>query len=78
VTGGIIGGGASPISPVVDAVQSGIDVLQGVESLKTSIINTGINTVADTVVGVLPQTEHPVTDIAHLGTLTFETSRDTV
>ncbi|MFP0390114.1 hypothetical protein ACJ6IV_19745, partial [Acinetobacter nosocomialis] len=42
------------------------------------IINTGINTVADTVVGVLPQTEHPVTDIAHLGTLTFETSRDTV
>ncbi|MFH4117843.1 hypothetical protein WAI56_20500, partial [Acinetobacter baumannii] len=31
-----------------------------------------------TVVGVLPQTEHPVTDIAHLGTLTFETSRDTV
>ncbi|EXR56454.1 outer membrane A domain protein, partial [Acinetobacter sp. 1424608] len=78
VTGGIIGGGTSPISPVVDAVQSGIDVLQGVESLKTSIINTGINTVADTVVGVLPQTEHPVTDIAHLGTLTFETSRDTV
>ncbi|MDB9695990.1 hypothetical protein OPU39_19015, partial [Acinetobacter nosocomialis] len=51
--GGIIGGGTSPISPVVDAVQSGIDVLQGVESLKTSIINTGINTVADTVVGVL-------------------------
>ncbi|MDR2250623.1 hypothetical protein [Acinetobacter sp.] len=78
VTGGIIGGGISPISPVVNIVQSGIDVLQGVESLKTSIINTGINTVAGTVVGVLPQTEHPVTDIAHLGTLTFETSRDTV
>ncbi len=78
VTGGIIGGGTSPISPVVDVVQSGIDVLQGVETLKTGIINTAINTVADTVVGVLPQTEHPVTDVAHLGTLTFETSRDTV
>ncbi|HDH7780785.1 TPA: hypothetical protein PJH62_003380, partial [Acinetobacter nosocomialis] len=78
VTGGVVGGGTSPLAPVVNVVQSGIDVLQGVESLKTSIINTGINTVADTVVGVLPQTEHPVTDIAHLGTLTFETSRDTV
>ncbi|WP_252061116.1 hypothetical protein [Acinetobacter sp. AHP123] len=77
VTGGI-GGGASPISPVIDVVQGGIDILQGVESLKTEIINTGIDTVADTIIGILPQTEHPVSEIADLGTLTFETSRDTV
>ncbi|MHC3125576.1 membrane protein, partial [Acinetobacter sp. GN11] len=77
VTGGI-GGGTSPISPVVDVVQGGIDILQGVESLKTEIINTGIETVADTIIGILPQTEHPVSEIADLGTLTFETSRDTV
>jgi len=77
VTGGI-GGGTSPISPVIDVVQSGIDILQGVESLKTEIINTGIDTVADTIIGILPQTEHPVSEIADLGTLTFETSRDTV
>ncbi|MDC5070331.1 beta strand repeat-containing protein [Acinetobacter baumannii] len=78
VTGGIIGGGTSPISPVIDVVQGGIDILQGVESLKTEIINTGIDTVADTIIGVLPQAEHPVSEIADLGTLTFETSRDTV
>ncbi|WP_347019459.1 hypothetical protein [Acinetobacter calcoaceticus] len=77
VTGGI-GGGTSPISPVIDVVQGGIDILQGVESLKTEIINTGINTVADTIISILPQTEHPVSEIADLGTLTFETSRDTV
>ncbi|MEB3864520.1 hypothetical protein MSG66_10870 [Acinetobacter sp. IK31] len=77
VTGGI-GGGTSPISPVIDVVQGGIDILQGVESLKTEIINTGIDTVADTIIGILPQTEHPVSDLADLGTLTFETSRDTV
>ncbi|WP_213071936.1 beta strand repeat-containing protein [Acinetobacter lactucae] len=77
VTGGI-GGGTSPISPVIDVVQGGIDILQGVESLKTDIINTGIDTVADTIIGILPQTEHPVSDLADLGTLTFETSRDTV
>ncbi|MCU7697673.1 hypothetical protein OD757_10620 [Acinetobacter sp. AYS6] len=77
VTGGI-GGGTSPISPVVDVVQGGIDILQGVESLKTDIINTGIDTVADTIIGILPQAEHPVSEIADLGTLTFETSRDTV
>ena len=77
VTGGI-GGGTSPISPVVEVVQGGIDILQGVESLKTEIINTGIDTVADTIIGALPQTEHPVSEIADLGTLTFETSRDTV
>ncbi|MGI3314914.1 hypothetical protein ACRVDL_19015, partial [Acinetobacter baumannii] len=53
-------------------------ILQGVESLKTEIINTGIDTVADTIIGVLPQAEHPVSEIADLGTLTFETSRDTV
>ncbi|UDY21694.1 hypothetical protein NLHDIDDJ_03384 [Acinetobacter baumannii] len=78
VTGGIIGGGTSPISPVIDVVQGGIDILQGVESLKTEIINTGIDTVADTIIGILPQAEHPVSEIADLGTLTFETSRDTV
>ncbi len=77
VTGGI-GGGTSPISPVVEVIQGGIDILQGVESLKTEIINTGIDTVADTIIGALPQTEHPVSEIADLGTLTFETSRDTV
>lgn len=77
VTGGI-GGGTSPISPVIDVVQGGIDILQGVESLKTEIINTGIDTIADTIIGILPQVEHPVSEIADLGTLTFETSRDTV
>ncbi|WP_202743275.1 beta strand repeat-containing protein [Acinetobacter calcoaceticus] len=77
VTGGM-GGGTSPISPVIDVVQGGIDILQGVESLKTEIINTGINTVADTIISILPQTEHPISDLADLGTLTFETSRDTV
>ncbi|ARD30665.1 hypothetical protein OTEC02_02315 [Acinetobacter lactucae] len=77
VTGGI-GGGTSPISPVIDVVQGGIDIVQGVESLKTDIINTGIDTVADTIIGILPQTEYPVSDLADLGTLTFETSRDTV
>ncbi|KYQ78404.1 hypothetical protein AWW73_07355 [Acinetobacter lactucae] len=77
VTGGI-GGGTSPISPVIDVVQGGIDILQGVESLKTEIINTGIDTVANTIIGILPQAEHPVSEIADLGTLTFETSRDTV
>ncbi|KCX58525.1 hypothetical protein J541_3902, partial [Acinetobacter pittii] len=77
VTGGI-GDGTSPISPVIDVVQGGIDILQGVESLKTEIINTGIDTVADTIIGILPQTEYPVSDLADLGTLTFETSRDTV
>ncbi|TPS44939.1 hypothetical protein FJU39_20730, partial [Acinetobacter baumannii] len=45
---------------------------------KTEIINTGIDTVADTIIGILPQAEHPVSEIADLGTLTFETSRDTV
>jgi len=63
---------------VIDVVQGGIDILQGVESLKTEIINTGIDTVADTIIGILPQVEHPVSEIADLGTLTFETSRDTV
>ncbi|ADY83088.1 hypothetical protein BDGL_002502 [Acinetobacter pittii PHEA-2] len=77
VTGGI-GGGTSPISPVIDVVQGGIDILQGVESLKTEIINTGIDTVADTIISILPQAEHPVSELADLGTLTFETSRDTV
>jgi len=58
-------------------IQSGIDVLQGVESLKTDIINTGINTVGGAIGGVLPGV-HPITDLTNLGTLTFETSRDTV
>ena len=52
-------------------------MLQGVESLKTDIINTGITTVGGAISGVLPGV-HPVTDLTNLGTLTFETSRDTV
>ena len=72
-TGGDLGD-----NPVTGIVQQGIDVVQGVESLKTEIINTGIDTVADTIIGAFPQAEHPVGDIADLGTLTFETSRDTV
>ncbi|RZF49349.1 hypothetical protein EXE30_15795, partial [Acinetobacter halotolerans] len=65
-------------NPVTGVIQTGIDVLQGVESLKTEIINTGIDTVAGTIIGAFPQAEHPVGDLANLGTLTFETSRDTV
>ncbi|ENX60212.1 hypothetical protein F902_00749, partial [Acinetobacter higginsii] len=44
---------------------------------KTDIINTGISTVGGAISGVLPGV-HPVTDLTNLGTLTFETSRDTV
>ncbi|WP_228704178.1 hypothetical protein [Acinetobacter gyllenbergii] len=50
---------------------------QGVESLKTDIINTGITTVGGAISSVLPNV-HPITDLTNLGTLTFETSRDTV
>nr|WP_277602856.1 hypothetical protein [Acinetobacter sp. NIPH 1852] len=77
IIGGIAGGDLGN-NPVTGVIQTGIDILQGVESLKTEIINTGINTVADTIIGVFPQAEHPVGDLANLGTLTFETSRDTV
>ncbi|WP_111828151.1 beta strand repeat-containing protein [Acinetobacter colistiniresistens] len=76
IIGGITGGDLSH-NPVTGAIQTGIDVLQGVESLKTDIINTGINTVGGVLSGVLPGV-HPITDLTHLGTLTFETSRDTV
>ncbi|MFW1941689.1 hypothetical protein ACG93P_14680, partial [Acinetobacter junii] len=72
-TGGDLGD-----NPVTGIVQQGIDVVQGVESLKTEIINTGIDTVAGTIIGAFPSSEHPVSDLADLGTLTFETSRDTV
>nr|WP_023271607.1 hypothetical protein [Acinetobacter gyllenbergii]ESK34661.1 hypothetical protein F987_04442 [Acinetobacter gyllenbergii NIPH 230] len=41
------------------------------------IINTGITTVGGAISSVLPGV-HPVTDLTNLGTLTFETSRDTV
>ncbi|MGA4855027.1 hypothetical protein ACPC5U_17475, partial [Acinetobacter haemolyticus] len=75
---GGIGGGDLGNNPVTGVIQTGIDILQGAESLKTTIINTGINTAADTILGVFPQAEHPVSDLANLGTLTFETSRDTV
>ncbi|WP_336938305.1 hypothetical protein [Acinetobacter modestus] len=81
VTTGIIGGitgGDLANNPITGAIQTGIDILQGVESLKTEIINTGINTVADTIISAVPQVEHPVGDLADLGTLSFETSRDTV
>lgn len=37
VTGGVVGG-TSPISPVIDVVQGGIDILQGVESLKLKLL----------------------------------------
>ncbi|WP_162540235.1 hypothetical protein [Acinetobacter haemolyticus] len=77
IIGGITGGDIGN-NPVTGVIQTGIDILQGVESLKTDLINTGINTVADAITGVFPQAEHPVSDLANLGTLTFETSRDTV
>ncbi|WP_339352640.1 hypothetical protein [Acinetobacter beijerinckii] len=77
IVGGITGGDLGN-NPVTGVIQTGIDVLQGVESLKTDIINTGINTVAGTVIGLVHQSEHPIGDLANLGTLTFETSRDTV
>ncbi|QER41086.1 hypothetical protein F2A31_02185 [Acinetobacter suaedae] len=75
---GGIGGGDLGNNPITGVIQTGIDILQGVESLKTDLINTGINTVADAILGVFPQGEHPISDLANLGTLTFETSRDTV
>ncbi|MBO3659542.1 hypothetical protein J5N55_15850, partial [Acinetobacter haemolyticus] len=56
---GGIGGGDLGNNPVTGVIQTGIDILQGVESLKTDLINTGINTVADTILGVFPQAEHP-------------------
>ncbi len=74
----VVVGGTSPISPVIDVVQGGIDILQGVESLKTEIINTGIETVADAVIGVLLQLSISFLKLQTLSTLTFETSRDTV
>jgi len=77
IIGGITGGDLGN-NPVTGVIQTGIDVLQGVESLKTEIINTGIDTVAGTIISAVHQSEHPIGDLAHLGTLTFETSRDTV
>ena len=77
IIGGITGGDLAN-NPITGVIQTGIDILQGVESLKTEIINTGINTVADTIISAVPQVEHPVGDLADLGTLSFETSRDTV
>ncbi|EKU59525.1 hypothetical protein ACINWC323_A0012, partial [Acinetobacter sp. WC-323] len=76
IIGGITGGDLGN-NPVTGVIQSGIDVLQGVESLKTDIINTGISTAGGAIGSVLPGV-HPVTDLTNLGTLTFETSRDTV
>jgi len=73
----IIGGITLSNNPVTSVIQTGIDVLQGVESLKTDIINTGITTVGGAISSVLPNV-HPITDLTNLGTLTFETSRDTV
>ncbi|MDH0565568.1 hypothetical protein, partial [Acinetobacter courvalinii] len=77
IIGGITGGDLGN-NPVTGVIQSGIDVLQGLESLKTEVINTGIDTVAGTIIGAVHQSEHPIGDLADLGTLTFETSRDTV
>ncbi|KHF77006.1 N-carbamoylputrescine amidase [Acinetobacter sp. neg1] len=77
IIGGITGGDLGN-NPVTGVIQTGIDVLQGLESLKTEVINTGIDTVANTIIGAVHQSEHPIGDLADLGTLTFETSRDTV
>ncbi|MCH7337960.1 agmatine deiminase, partial [Acinetobacter sp. NIPH 2699] len=76
IIGGITGGDLGN-NPVTGVIQTGIDILQGVESLKTDLINTGITTVGGVASGVLPQV-HPIVDLTNLGTLTFETSRDTV
>ncbi|EKU56946.1 hypothetical protein ACINWC323_0519, partial [Acinetobacter sp. WC-323] len=59
IIGGITGGDLGN-NPVTGVIQSGIDVLQGVESLKTDIINTGISTVGGAIGSVLPGV-HPVT-----------------
>lgn len=77
---GIIGGIGGDLgdNPITGLIQSGIDILQGAESLKTSLINGGIDTVAGTIIGVFPDAEHPVGDFADLGKLIFETSRDSV
>ncbi|MEO3358686.1 agmatine deiminase, partial [Acinetobacter haemolyticus] len=48
---GGIGGGDLGNNPITGVIQTGIDILQGVESLKTDLINTGINTVADAIIG---------------------------
>ncbi|TQF18272.1 hypothetical protein FJU38_19645, partial [Acinetobacter baumannii] len=74
--GGI--GGDLGDNPLTGIIQSGIDVLQNLESLKTGLINTGIDTIAGTIIGVFPDAEHPVGDFADLGKLLFETSRDSV
>ena len=58
--------------------RGGIDQLQELESFKTEIINSGINTLANTAIDTIHQSESPIADGASLGTLTFETSRDTV
>ncbi|SSR44939.1 Putative outermembrane protein exposed to the bacterial surface [Acinetobacter baumannii] len=79
VIGGIGGiGGDLGDNPLTGIIQSGIDVLQGAESLKTSLINGGIDTIAGTIIGAFPQAEHPVGDFADLGKLLFETSHDSV
>ena len=79
--GGLTGGistGDNPLSAITAPLQTGIDVLQGVESLKTDVINSAIDTLADAGISILPQAEHQISTLANLGTLTFETSRDTV
>ncbi|TPU72778.1 hypothetical protein FJU97_16715, partial [Acinetobacter baumannii] len=79
IIGGIGGiGGDLGDNPLTGIIQSGIDVLQNLESLKTGLINTGIDTIAGTIIGVFPDAEHPVGDFADLGKLLFETSRDSV
>ncbi|MDO8937255.1 hypothetical protein Q7G06_15425, partial [Acinetobacter baumannii] len=42
------------------------------------LINSWIDTVADTIIAIRPQAEHPVSEIADLGTVSFETSRVSV
>ncbi|WP_228271089.1 hypothetical protein [Acinetobacter soli] len=84
--GGLAGGGSGnplgtltgALSSVTAPLQTGIDVLQGVESLKTDIITSTIDTLASSGINILPQAAEQISALAGLGTLTFETSESTV
>ena len=84
--GGITGGTSSdPLSTLTGALssvtaplQTGIDALQGLESLKTDIITSTIDTLESSGIHILPQAADQISALADLGTLTFETSEATV
>ncbi|MAK31981.1 MAG: hypothetical protein CL490_16240, partial [Acinetobacter sp.] len=64
--GGLTGGistGDNPLSAITTPLQTGIDVLQGVESLKTDVINSAIDTLADAGISILPQAEHQISTL---------------